>query len=346
MNGSLRLAGAGLVLALLMGCGQPGGGQGVSPPLIRVDGSSTVFPVSEKVAEAFMTAQRGRVRVAVAESGTGGGFAKFCRGETEFQGASRPITREEMAACEEAGITYVEMPVVFDGITVVVNPSNPVASMTLEELRRLWEPAAEGVVVNWRQVNPDWPDLDLRLYGAGTASGTFDFFTEAVMGQARASRVDYTPTEDDNVTVQGVSSNPGGIGYFGIAYYEQNRDRLRAVALDNGNGPIEPTLEAVANGAYQPLSRPLFVYVRAHALQRPEVRQFALFYLSHAAEGAQAVGYVPLPDASYTHYAERITQLRTGTAFNGQTAVGLTMEELKQRPLSDEPLQADEGGSP
>src|SRR5690606_37921472 len=199
----------------------PAGGS--SSESIQIDGSSTVFPLSEAEAEAFSTSQTGAARVTVGESGTGGGFRKLCRGESQVQGASRPILAEEMAACAAAGVEYVDLPDAFDGLTVVVHPSNPVRSVTIAELRRMWEPAAERVVTNWRQVNPSWPDQTLQLFGAGTASGTFDFFTEAVVGTAKSSRTDYTPTEDDNVTVQGGVGNPNAIGYFGFAYYEQNQ---------------------------------------------------------------------------------------------------------------------------
>lgn len=305
---------------------------------VRVDGSSTVFPVSERVAEAFQIRYGRRIRVPLGEAGTGGGFAKFCRGEVDIVGASRPIEHDEMEACGEAGIGFIEVPIVFDGITVVVNRDNPIQSMTVDQLRRMWEPAAERTVRNWRDIDPSFPDLPLSLFGPGTASGTFDFFTLAVNGEEGASRADFTPTEDDNVIVQGVSTSQGGLGYFGVAYYMANRDRLRAVPIDNGNGPIEPTLENVGAGTYQPLARPLFIYVSARSLERPAVRQFALFYLSQVREEANAVGYVPLPEASYAVYADRIRNRTVGSAFNGEGAVGVTIDELKQRPLLTAPV--------
>lgn len=306
------------------------------PFTVMADGSSTVFPFSESIAEAFQTSVSGRIRVTVGESGTGGGFRKFCRGETHIQGASRPITAAEMAACRTADIQYVEIPVAYDGLSVVVHPSNPVRSVTVAELRRIWEPAAQGRITNWRQVNPSWPDMPLDLYGAGTASGTFDYFTEAVNGRSRSSRTDYTPTEDDNVTVQGVAANRGAMGYFGIAYLQENQGRLRALAVDNGSGPVMPTAETVADGAYQPLSRPIFIYVNAAELRRPQVMQFAQYIARNAAAHARQVGYIPLPASAYQTYLQRVQQRQAGTAFNGVQAIGVTIEDVLARPLRAE----------
>ncbi len=303
------------------------------PFTIQIDGSSTVFPLSEAVAEGFQQQTQGRVRVTVGESGTGGGFRRFCRGEIHISGASRPIRTSEMASCAGAGIQYVEIPVAFDGLTVVVNPSNPIRSMTVAELRRIWEPSAQGRVTNFRQVNPAFPDMAMALYGAGSASGTFDYFTEAVNGTARASRTDYTPTEDDNVTVQGVANNPGGLGYFGMAYYEENRSRLHALAIDNGNGPVAPSVANVVNGSYAPLSRPLFIYVNAAALRRPQVAQFVQYYINNAGASSQRVGYVPLPAAAYQTYLQRAQRRQVGTAFGGRQAIGITIEQLIARRL-------------
>ncbi|MDX2273966.1 MAG: PstS family phosphate ABC transporter substrate-binding protein [Hyphomonadaceae bacterium] len=301
------------------------------PFTVIADGSSTVFPFTESAAEAFQGSVGGRIRVTVGESGTGGGFRKFCRGETHIQGASRPITASEMATCRAAGIQYVEIPVAFDGLSVVVHPSNPVRSITVAELRRIWEP--NSTINNWRQVNPSFPDLPIVLFGAGTASGTFDYFTEAVNGRSRASRTDYTPTEDDNVTVQGVAGNPNAMGYFGIAYLEENRSRLRALAIDNGNGPVLPTTETVANGTYAPLSRPIFIYVNAAALRRPQVMQFAQYIATNAGTHASRVGYIPLPASAYQAYLQRVQRRQAGTAFNGVQAIGVTIDQVLARPL-------------
>jgi phosphate transport system substrate-binding protein len=326
------LAAAALAAALAACGGESQQGAGSSTESIGIDGSSTVFPLSEAAAEAFSAEATGGARVTVGESGTGGGFRKFCRGETQAQGASRPILTEEMEACAAAGVRYVEIPIAFDGLTVVVHPSNALRSATIAELRRAWEPAAERRITNWRQINSRWPDLELQLFGAGTASGTFDYFTEAVVGAAKSSRTDYTPTEDDNVTVQGVATNPGAMGYFGFAYYEQNRQRVAALAIDAGQGPVAPSAESIASGEY-PLARPLFMYFSADALRRPAVQRFAQFYVSNAVRLAPQVGYVPLPASAYETYAARLRAIETGTAFGGAQDVGASIEEVIARPL-------------
>lgn len=322
---------AAAAIVALGACGQ-GGGQapaGTTSEQIAIDGSSTVFPLAEAAAEAFTNSQRAAARVTVGESGTGGGFGKFCRGETQISNASRPISSEEMATCAGANITYVEIPIAFDGISVVVHPSNPLTNITMAELKHAWEPAAEGTVTQWRQVNARGPNVALQLYGPGTASGTFDYFTEAVNGDGGASRTDYTPSEDDNVIVQGVSGNPGAMGYFGYAYYEANRERVKALSV---NG-VAPSPETIASGAY-PLARPMFIYVNAEALRRPQVRRFVDYFLQNAATLAPRVGYVPLPAEAYTHYVERVANGQTGTAFGGHNEVGLSIAELIARPLA------------
>jgi phosphate transport system substrate-binding protein len=336
MNLNILKTAAAAVAAMAM---TSGAALAQQPFTIQIDGSSTVFPLSEAVAEAFQQQTQGRVRVTVGESGTGGGFRKFCRGETHISDASRPISASEMAACRAAGIQYVEIPVAFDALTVVVHPSNPLRSITVEELRQIWRPEAQGQVNNWRQVNPAWPDMPLVLFGPGTASGTFDYFTEAVNGRSRASRSDYTPSEDDNVIVQGVASNQGAMGYFGLAYFEENRGRLRALAVDGGNGPVEPSVANAENGTYAPLSRPMFIYVNAAALRRPQVQQFTQYYVNNAARFAQQVGYVPLPASAYQTYLQRVQQRTQGTAFGGRQAIGVTIAEVLARPLIVEPVQ-------
>ncbi|HET9230747.1 MAG TPA: PstS family phosphate ABC transporter substrate-binding protein, partial [Vitreimonas sp.] len=271
----------------------------------------------------------GGARVTVGESGTGGGFRKFCRGETQISNASRPISAEEMAECASANVQYVEIPIAFDGISVVVHPTNPVSGVSLAQLRQIWQPSAERTVTNWNQVNRSWPNLTLQLFGPGTASGTFDFFTEAVNGDGGASRTDYTPSEDDNVLVQGVAGNPGAMGYFGFAYYEQNRERLKVLPVDG----VTPSAATIASGQY-PLSRPMFIYVNAEALRRPQVRRFVSYFIQNAATLSPQVGYVALPAEAYTALAERVAQNQTGTAFGGQNEVGLSVEDLTTRPLS------------
>jgi phosphate transport system substrate-binding protein len=301
--------------------------------LVKLDGSSTVFPVSEAVAEDFQKAKKGAVKVTVGISGTGGGFKKFCRGETDVSNASRPILKAEMAECAKAGIDYYELPVAFDALTVVVNPKNSfIKQLTIAEMKKMWEPAAQGKVTRWNQVNPAWPDAPMKLFGPGADSGTFDYFTEAVVGKSKSSRGDFTASEDDNVLVQGVARDVNGLGYFGYAYYVENKDKLKAVPIVNEKGqPVEPSMEAVLKGTYSPLARPIFIYVNAKALQRPEVREFAEYYMKHAAALAREVKYVPLPDAAYRTAWEHVQKGRKGTVFGGVAEAGVTIEELLRR---------------
>ncbi|MEL7037048.1 MAG: PstS family phosphate ABC transporter substrate-binding protein [Cyanobacteria bacterium J06592_8] len=260
-------------------------------PTVKIDGSSTVYPITEAVAEEFQKANKGATRVTVGISGTGGGFKKFCTGQTDISNASRPIKSSEAEACKNAGINYIELPVAYDAITVVVHPNNPISSISAAELKKMWEPAAQGKVMKWNQVNSSWPDQALKLFGPGADSGTFDYFTEEIVGESQASRTDYTPSEDDNVLVQGVSRDPGALGYFGYAYYENNKGKLKALAIDG----VKPSLETVNNGSYKPLSRPIFIYVSTNALKRPEVKAFVQYYLQNSAKLSQEVGYVALP---------------------------------------------------
>lgn len=299
---------------------------------IRIDGSSTVFPITEAVAEEFQKAKRGAVRVTVGISGTGGGFKKFCRGETDISDASRPIVKKEMDACKAAGIEYFELPVAYDALTVMVNPKNDwIASMTVAELKKIWEPAAQGKITKWSQVNPKWPNAPLTLYGPGADSGTFDYFTEAVVGKAKSSRGDFTASEDDNVLVQGIANDKNALGYFGFAYYAENPNKLKGVLIDGGNGPVAPTAETVENGTYQPLSRPIFIYVNRKSAQKPDIREFVEFYLKNAAPLVKEVKYVPLPPSAYKLALERFHKGNVGTVFHGDAAVGVTIDELLKR---------------
>lgn len=299
--------------------------------IIKIDGSSTVYPITEAMAEEFQKAQK--VKVTVGESGTGGGFKKFCRGETDISDASRPISQKEMDACKEAGIQYIELPIAYDALTVVVNSKNDwVKSLSVEELKNIWKPGSS--VKNWKQVNAAYPDKALGLYGPGTASGTFDYFTEAVNGKAKASRTDYTPSEDDNVLVQGVSGNVGGLAYFGYAYYEENKDKLRAIPISAkpGAAAIMPSPEAVKDGTYQPLSRPLFIYVNATAAAfKPEVKAFVNFYLENAPKLVAEVKYVPLPSDDYAAVKEHFKAMKPGTGFGGKNEVGIKIKDLINR---------------
>lgn len=332
-----RLCGLGLMAAVAVACG--GGetaGSNAAPTLIQLDGSSTVFPISEAVAEEFQKVNPD-VRVTVGISGTGGGFQKFCRGETDISDASRPIRPTEIETCQKAGIEYIELPIAYDGLAVVVNPKNTwTTSVTVADLKTLWSPEAQGKVLRWNQVRPSWPDREIRLFGAGVDSGTYDYFTEAIVGKEGASRGDFTSSEDDNVLVQGVSSDELALGFLPFAYVEANQSRLKLVAVDdgkedNGGGPIAPSAETVRNGTYQPLSRPLFIYIARKAADRPEVQRFVESYFE-AGDLIREVGYVELTpeiyDLARKHFAER----KVGTAFGeGGSQVGLTLEQLLKR---------------
>jgi phosphate transport system substrate-binding protein len=306
-----------------------------APPTVRVDGSSTVFPLSEAVAEEFQRAKRGAVRVTVGTSGTGGGFRSFCRGELDVTGASRPARPAEIEACRAAGVRFIELPVAFDALTVAVHRDNTWArQLTVQQLRTIWEPAATGRITNWRQIDPAFPDLALTLFGPGTASGTFDYFTEAINGRSGQSRTDFMASEDDNVIVMGVARDRGALGYFGMSYYLANQGRLRAVSIvpAAGGAAVAPTMENVIAGTYQPLARPLFIYVSERSLQRPEVRQFAEFYLTNGARLAREVGYVPLPAEAYTIGAAHLRDNRVGTRFaTGEATVGVRIQDVMQR---------------
>lgn len=301
--------------------------------VVKVDGSSTVFPITEAVAEDFQKEKRQKIKVTVGISGTGGGFKKFCRGETDVSDASRPILKSEMADCAKAGIEYYELPVAFDALTVVVNPRNGfIKQLTVAELKKMWEPAAQGKLTRWKQINAAWPDQPVKLFGPGADSGTFDYFTEAVVGKAKSSRGDYTASEDDNVLVQGVSRDLNALGYFGYAYYVENKDKLKAVPVVNPKGQaVEPSLDAVLKGSYAPLSRPIFIYVNAKSVAKPEVREFVEYYMRNGAKLAKEVKYVPLPDSAYKTALEHIRKGRKGTVFGGVSEVGITIEELLKR---------------
>ena len=301
---------------------------------VKIDGSSTVFPIAEAVAEEFQISKRGKVRVTVGIAGTGGGFKRFCRGETDISNASRPILKEEMDACRAAGIKYVELPVAFDALTVVVNPQNTwVKSLTVADLKKMWEPGAQSRVKTWNQIRSEWPAEPLVLFGPGADSGTFDYFTEAVNGKAKASRGDFTASEDDNVLVTGVTTNKNALAYFGYAYYIGHKDTMRAVPIDNGKGKqVIPSVETVNDGSYTPLSRPLFIYVRDSAAKRPEVQEFVQFYLSSGGQAlVKEVGYVPLPPQAYKIALQHFNGGKLGTVFGGVPEVGVTIDNLLAR---------------
>jgi phosphate transport system substrate-binding protein len=325
-----------VVFVAACGGGTNEGGSAGTEPLIAIDGSSTVYPITEAVAEEFQNKNQ-TIRVTVGVSGTGGGFQKFCNGEIDIADASRPISKTELDACAKGNVTFLEIPVAYDGLAVAVNPKNAwVDRMTVAELKTLWEPAAQGKIMRWSQVRQGWPDREIHLFGAGVDSGTYDYFTEAIMGKAKSSRGDFTSSEDDNVLVQGVSTDELALGFFGYAYYFQNKDKLKLIPIDdgkndNGEGPILPSMETVRNGTYQPLSRPLFIYVKQEALKRPEVKSFVDYYLKEGPWLIDQVGYIQIGDKGYELIRQRFAKGETGTLFQDVSQVGLTIEQLLAR---------------
>lgn len=298
--------------------------------IVRIDGSSTVYPITEAVAEEFQNATKTKVTVGI--SGTGGGFKKFCRGEIDVSDASRPIKQKEIDKCKANGIQFIEIPVAFDALTVVINPKNDFAKeMTVAELKKMWEPAAQAKVKTWNQVNPKWPNKPIKLFGPGADSGTFDYFTEAVIGKSKSSRGDFTASEDDNVLVKGVAGDKGGIGYFGYAYYEENKDKLTAVGVkETVDSPaVLPSKESIEDGTYQPLARPIFIYVNATAAAfKPHVKAFVDFYLKNGRPLIEEVKYVPLPPKEQAAVDAHWKALKPGTGFGGKAKVGVKMSDI------------------
>lgn len=334
----LTLVAATFAVILLIGCNgkkaEEGAGGSASAPAaqgelsgtIAIDGSSTVFPITEAVAEEFQK-QHPNVRVTVGISGTGGGFKKFANKEIDIADASRPIKSSESETAAKNGVEYIEVPVAYDGLSVVVNPKNTWCDhLTVAELKKIWEPGSK--ITKWSQIRPGFPDKPIKLYGPGTDSGTFDYFTDAICGKEGASRSDFTASEDDNVLVQGVNGDEGALGYFGYAYYEENQSKLKLVAVDPGTGPVKPSPETINTGTYQPLSRPLFIYVRKDAAERPEVAAFIKFYLAEAGKLVKSVGYIALPDKAYELALKRFEAKTTGSVFTGGSQVGVKIEDL------------------
>src|SRR5262245_13294186 len=304
---------------------------------ISIDGSSTVYPISEAVAEEFQKVNP-RAKVTVGISGTGGGFKKFCSGETDISDASRPIKPTEVDACKQKGIDYIELPIAYDGLAVLVNPKNTWAScMTVAELKTLWEPEAQGKVTKWSQIRPGWPEKDIHLFGPGVDSGTYDYFTEATVGKEHSSRGDFQSSEDDNVLVQGIANDPLALGYFGFAYYEENRNKLKLLGIDdgkpeNGTGCVQPSAQTVENGTYPPLSRPLFIYVKKSVADTPLVKAFVKAYTETGPKLVKEVGYIPFPPDAYPRVQARFDKGVTGSLFGGKgSQVGLTITELLKR---------------
>lgn len=292
-----------LLSLILIGCSSNSNNSDNSSALsgdIKIDGSSTVYPVTEAVAEEFRSVEP-NVRVTVGVSGTGGGFKKFSRGETNISNASRPIKDKEAKVCDENNISYLELSVAYDGLAVIINPENDwVDYFTVEELSKIWHPDAQNNIKYWSQIREGWPNEEIHLFGPGTASGTYDYFAEVICGKKVGTRGDYTASEDDHVLVQGVATDKYGLGFFGLAYYSENKDKLKLVGVDNGNGPITPSMETVSNGTYTPLARPIYIYVNNSAKEREEVKQFVSFYLKNAGGLVADVGYIPMTDEEYS----------------------------------------------
>lgn len=341
-----RLVGLGLLGMSLVACGgqkqseSAAAGSGSGAPRaeeapaaeIKLDGSSTVLPLSEAVAEEFQKQRKSRVTVGA--SGTGGGFQKFCNGEIDFAAASRPIKSSEAKACADKGIGFLEIPVAYDALSIVVNPQNNwVDFLTVDELKKMWAPEAQKTVTKWSQVRAGWPEEEIRLFGPGVDSGTYDYFTKAIVGTEHASRGDYTSSEDDNVLVQGVTTDKLALGFFGFSYFEENASKLRLVPIDdgkaeNGPGPVAPSSATVLAGTYQPLSRPLFVYVSVSSLKRPEVAELAAFYTKNAARLSKEVGFIPLTADTYAAVQRRFDARKEGSLFANGSAVGVHMDEV------------------
>ena len=302
---------------------------------ISIDGSSSVYPITEAVAEEYRN-KHGDIRVTVGVSGTGGGFNKFARGEIDISNASRPIKESEIRACAKNNIGFIEIPVAYDGLAVVISQANEfVDYLTVEELKKMWEPSAQKKIISWKQIRASFPDVPLRLYGAGTSSGTYDYFTEAIVGKAKSSRGDYTASEDDNVLVQGVSTDKGALGFFGLAYYVENKSKLKLVGIDarKGKGPVYPTDSTVRTGTYAPLSRPEFIYINAKAANSPTIQDFVRFYMENAPKLVEEIGYVPLPDEAYQLSYQRFLQKKTGSMFANKSTVGADLVKLMKEDL-------------
>lgn len=294
---------------------------------IKIDGSSTVYPVSQAIAEEWGKLNS-NVIVGVGKSGTGGGMKKFVAGEIDICDASRAIEDEEIKAAEAKGIEFIELPIAYDGLSVVVNAKNTWADhLTVAELKAIWGP--DSMITNWKDIRPGFPNKPLKLYGPGTASGTFEYFTEAIVGKKKSSRSDYTASEDDNTLVQGVVGDEGSLGYFGYAYYSENSDKIKAVKIDSGKGPVEPSEITINNNSYAPLSRPLFLYITKKAMERPEVQSFVKFYLSSEGQALiGSTGYVTLPGDAYTLIQGRADKMTVGSVFAGRSTVGMPITDI------------------
>ena len=334
---SVRSSCVALVSAVLVIVGLASPGTAAQSSVITADGSSTVYPITEAVAEEFQKVNPG-VKATIGISGTGGGFKKFCAGETDISDASRPIKPTEVEACAANKIEYVELPIAYDGPAVIVNPKNDwVDCLTVADLKKMWEPEAQAKVTKWSQVRDGWPANDLHLFGPGVDSGTYDYFTEAIVGKEHSSRGDFQSSEDDNTLVQGVSADRSALGFFGYAYYEENKSKLKLLGIDdgkdeNGKGCIKPSRESVEKGEYQPLARPLFIYVKKQSAERPEIQKFIAFYLEKGPHLVDEVGYIALPADAYKLAKKRFDGRVTGSLFGGKgSQVGVTIVDLLKK---------------
>ena len=318
------------VALILSACGSS---QVKQPQPIKIDGSSTVYPITQKLVEKFNATDKPDVEVSASFSGTGGGFEKFCAGETDINNASRPILQDEMEACKQNKISYIELPIGFDALSIVVNQANTWAKdITVAELAKMWEPEAQRKITRWNQVRSSWPDTPLQLFGPGADSGTYDYFTEAIVGEKKATRSDYIASEDDEVLAQGVSNNTNALGYFGFAYYVENRDKLKSLAVDSGNGPVLPTESSVEQAQYQPLARPLFIYVNAVSAQNnPLMNEFIDFYMKNAQVAVSTVGYIAFQEDDYMRLYRNYHKTKVGTVFGGEAQLNLTIYEVLTR---------------
>lgn len=300
--------------------------------VIRIDGSSTVYPITKTMADKFETTKKNIIKTSVNISGSSGGFRKFCRGEIDIVNASRPILKHEIKECNNARVRYIEIPVAFDAITVAINPANSWAkTMTMAELKKIWEPAAQGRITRWNQINSMWPDESIKLFGADIDSGTYDYFTEAIIGKARSSRTDFTQSKNHAALIDAIVAEKNALGFVNYAYYDENQDKVAAVAINNGTGAVLPSAETVENGDYQPLSRPIFIYVNIQAAEKPEVKEFVEFYMKNALLIVKEVKLFSLPPRAYATMLEHFNKKRTGTVFDGVSAVGLTIDDLIRR---------------
>ncbi|MBS0299941.1 MAG: PstS family phosphate ABC transporter substrate-binding protein [Proteobacteria bacterium] len=298
-------------------------------PVIKIDGSNTVYPITQNVADKFQAEKNNAINITVEISGSGSGFKRFCRNEIDIVNASRPISKSEMKDCKNARVQYVEIPVAFDALTVAINPENRWSTvLTVAQLKKIWQPAAQGKISQWNQINPAWPDDAIKLFVTHPDSGSYDYFTEAIVGKAGSSRRDFIESENNSALTNNIASNKNSLAFLGFAYYIENRNKIAAVAIDNGNGAVLPSVETVEDGSYQPLSRPIFIYVNVTATAKPEVKEFVEFYLKNALLSVKETKFFPLPPRAYAIMLEHFNKKRVGSVFNGKPVVGLTIDEL------------------